>query len=411
MRTKPRPPRKNPIFTEFKRAKLLRKRIPLAEAVSGLSILVFLALATGWVHAKKDDYDPGERDLDLTLLAAKGAPEDLYDLPTQRWRDPALGPAAGAAPATDLGPFPVEILAGGWAAGRTQRFTPDTLYEKINGQAEQYLKFDFQELLVLPLQHPPSGTTVDVYVYEQSTFSNALGLYAEQRGDKEARSDGGALFTPTSLGAYGLAGSKVFHVIGTPEGPALREMTRRLIAALGSGSGGEGTPAPFQLLAENLGVPLDGIGYTPVNAFSLGFAERFWFGTPDPDGTARAFVHEAADEEAAREMARRLVEAQSAELEVLERGEDGVLAKHRFLGTHYLFAAEGRIVFGVEDHPSADGARALAAALRSGVRQLSFGPAPAVAAAPEPAPVDEPVVGEGYGSDEAGGGYAEGEGS
>ncbi len=367
MTRKPRPPRRKPVFTEFKRAKLLRKRIPLAEAGSGLAVLLVLLLAAGWVRAQRDNFDPAERDLDLALLEARGAPRELYDRPVQRWRDPAT-PAASAA-ATDLGPFPASLVMSGWSAGRLQRFSPETLYEKINGQAEQYLKFGFRELVVLPLEHPASGASLDVFLYDQAEAANALGLLAEQRGDKPSEKRGALHYTETGAGAFGAVGSFVFHLVGAPDGPDLRAQTNAALEALTGLAVEADLPAPQRLLIEGLGLSPERIAYTPVNAFQLSFAERFWFGTLDASPTTRAFLHEAESEEAAAALLDRLISEQEAELEALVRGDRSVSLKHRYLGTYYGMAVEGAWLLGVEDHPDAEAMDATMDRLRSALLQ------------------------------------------
>ncbi|HIE72193.1 MAG TPA: glycosyltransferase, partial [Planctomycetes bacterium] len=50
------------------------------------------------------------------------------------------------------------------AVGRPQTFDTEPLYKKINGQAEQYLKFGFTSLTVLELEHPNDGRSLDVFL-------------------------------------------------------------------------------------------------------------------------------------------------------------------------------------------------------------------------------------------------------
>ena len=104
---------------------------------------------------------------------------------------------------------------------RPERFDPDTLYEKINGQAEQYLKFGFQELWVVSLEHPQSETTLDVFLYRQGSFADSIGLYREQRGQRALVSREGVHFTQHPLGALGTVGPYFFQLLGDPAGPAL----------------------------------------------------------------------------------------------------------------------------------------------------------------------------------------------
>ncbi|MCD4751359.1 MAG: hypothetical protein K8R59_18465 [Thermoanaerobaculales bacterium] len=64
----------------------------------------------------------------------------------------------------------------GWnPSGEIMTFTPDTLWEHINGAAETFLQYGFQELKTAELSN--DGVTVAVGVYEMSSPLNAFGMY------------------------------------------------------------------------------------------------------------------------------------------------------------------------------------------------------------------------------------------
>ena len=64
----------------------------------------------------------------------------------------------------------------GWEpAGETMSFTPDTLWEHINGAAETFLQYGFVELKTAELSK--DGVTVAVAIYEMGSPLNAFGIY------------------------------------------------------------------------------------------------------------------------------------------------------------------------------------------------------------------------------------------
>ena len=87
----------------------------------------------------------------------------------------AIGPAHAAV-------FPE--IAGWTAAGETMTFTPDTLWEHINGAAETFLQFGFQELKTAELTR--DATTVAVGIYEMGSPLDAYGVYRTERPDEAA---------------------------------------------------------------------------------------------------------------------------------------------------------------------------------------------------------------------------------
>jgi hypothetical protein len=82
-----------------------------------------------------------------------------------------------AAQAADL-KFP---SVSGWKqVGEIQTFNPNTLYEYINGGADLYLAYDFEELKVAEYQNSKKAS-VTVDVYRHRTPTHAFGVYSQER--------------------------------------------------------------------------------------------------------------------------------------------------------------------------------------------------------------------------------------
>lgn len=357
--------RTNRIFNDLKRAKLLRKSIPPAEAFAGVVCLVVILGFGVWVAAQKNTFDPAERDVSMEVLREQSVEDTLYRTPLKRWQEPGAGPVAAVS--VDLGPLPAELANAPWQSPRrVQTFTPDTLYEKIDGQAEQYLKFGFRRLDVAALQHE-SGATLDVFLYDQGSFANCLGLFEEQRGGKAVEARDGLLFTRTGVGAYGVAGSMFFQIIGSAASDEITAKTDEILDALAADAGAVSAPKPFQVLQSVLGIPVDRIGYTPINAFQFSFAKDFWFAKPEADGDAQLFVHYASDEAEAKSLFDRLKEQQIEEYDVVNEDVSEIVYRHKYLKTYSTLRRDGAVVFGMDGHPNQDGAerwtQQLAAAL------------------------------------------------
>lgn len=58
-------------------------------------------------------------------------------------------------------------------------FVPDTLYEYINGAADLYLTYDFQELAVAEYQRGKGSVTVEIYRHGSPV--QAFGIYSQER--------------------------------------------------------------------------------------------------------------------------------------------------------------------------------------------------------------------------------------
>jgi len=78
--------------------------------------------------------------------------------------------------------------------GEVQRFDPNTLYEYINGGADLYLAYDFEELKVAEYQNEKKAA-VTVEVYRHRTPTHAFGIYSQERFP-------GANFTDVGVQGY-----------------------------------------------------------------------------------------------------------------------------------------------------------------------------------------------------------------
>ncbi len=69
----------------------------------------------------------------------------------------------------------------GWKrSAEIQTFSPKTLFEYIDGAADLYLTYDFEELKVAEYQNEKKASvTVDVYFHKTPT--NAFGIYSQER--------------------------------------------------------------------------------------------------------------------------------------------------------------------------------------------------------------------------------------
>ncbi|MGA2318849.1 MAG: DUF6599 family protein [Thermodesulfobacteriota bacterium] len=69
----------------------------------------------------------------------------------------------------------------GWKqSGEIQTFIPKTLFEYINGAADLYLMYDFQELKVAEYLNEKKASVI-VDVYRHKTPTHAFGIYSQER--------------------------------------------------------------------------------------------------------------------------------------------------------------------------------------------------------------------------------------
>jgi len=342
-------PKVERIFNNRER-KIFRKRIPKSETVFGIGFLVFTGVMGGWFIAQADAYDPADRDISTEAMEDGQVEDKLYRTPLARWVDPSQVTHAGGAAPMDTGAFPSAILEGGWSVGsRAQAFTPDNVYEKINGAADQYIQFGLKNAYFVGLEEPSAGLSLNIELYDQGAFENALGIFAAQRDpSQEVVADGGAYYYPTSIGAVGIAGPYYFKVAGAQEGEPTIAKARQLasvFAKMGSERGA--APKALNVFVDMLSVPFSKISFEKSDVFQFSFAKDFWFAQPE-DGGPRYFVHEAGAEEEAAALFDQLVENNLYDYDAVEQGEGRALLKHKFLDEFLLLEQRGTTVYGMD---------------------------------------------------------------
>jgi hypothetical protein len=104
---------------------------------------------------------------------------------------PGSAPAAASSDSADatlpatarqvLGWLPGDRSVAGWKRARApQVFGADNLWESIDGGADAYVTYGFQELVTLPCVEPAIGGEATIEVYRMADPLGAFGIYAQE---------------------------------------------------------------------------------------------------------------------------------------------------------------------------------------------------------------------------------------
>ena len=355
--------RRDRIFNSH-RSRLMRHHIPGGENLSVALIFLALIALVAWVTATRDDFDPTERDLPIELLGDNSAQIEIYNRPLRPWAEPGQ-PMAGAA--FDLGPFPAATLDAEWQpVGRVKRFQPDNLFEKINGEAEKFIKQGFVELAFLRLRSANDASEIAIELFDQGDLSGSLAVFSEHAAGRAVENRDGVSVVATEAGAIGRQGRYFFRIAGDRQGSAITDKAARLVAAFAQLDRDPATatapaktvPAGFALLRQRLGIAEADIQFQESNVFQYDFAQRFWFADAGI-GDARLFVHVADSATAAQDLVTALVAEHGYEYDQLESDSSYRLFRHRYLGSFFAVARRGNYVYGVENSPDSAATAAL----------------------------------------------------
>jgi len=87
----------------------------------------------------------------------------------------------GGKPAALSGAFPGADAVPGWTpAGDAETFDSENLYDLVNGQAESFFAYGFEQVAVRHYENA-EGTRLDVEVWQLATPADAYGLFTVQR--------------------------------------------------------------------------------------------------------------------------------------------------------------------------------------------------------------------------------------
>lgn len=348
--------------------KVFRKHIPSGEALFGAVFLAFVGGMTIWFAAHKNAYDPDLRDVSMETMEAAAVEDKLWRMPLQPWHEPGTEPAGGVAVA-DTGIFPAALLEGGWSlAGRVQAFTPENVYEKINGAADQYIQYGMTQAFFTTLEKAGEDLSIGMEVYYHETFSNALGIFGAQRdAKKQVRAEGGAYFYDTPVGAIGIAGPYYFKITGAQEGEPTLAKARQLVEMLGNFAQGKGgASAGFDIFAGRLGLPFASIQFQKSDVFQFDFAKDFWFAQPQANGP-RLFFHEGAAPEEAKTLFDQLVQNNLYDYEQVEHSDGQAVLKHKFLGEFLVLRTMDGNVYGIDGAADLEAAKGQLEQLESAI--------------------------------------------
>ena len=334
----------------LKRRKLLRKNIPRIENTITLLLLITLILIGSWFVLQQNNYDPDRRDLPIELLSNSSSPI-LYTPPIKIWTDPSQSADPGPTK-VQLKPFPDSIVALGWqASGRVKEFVEDNLFEKINGEAEKFIKQGFRKLYYLVIKSPDNQDELSIELYDQGDISGSMGIFASHLSAKRTiQQSGKVIYFNTAAGVIGRKGKFFFRVAGNSSSDQINQKASQLVQAFAELTETTAeTPLALKILAEQLKIPEKSITHQRNNVFQFDFARDFWFGRPKENAPTRLFLHVGTSPGVVKKMFDQIVEEQSYDFKVVEKTSDHIIMWHEFLKTYFAIGRYNHSIYGLEN--------------------------------------------------------------
>lgn len=187
-----------------------------------------------------------------------------------------------------------------------QRFTPETLYEKINGRADLYLSSGFVTLETQRFSTDQTGGNwVELFAYDMTTPENAFSVFSVQRRQSAQPDDIVPHAYRTENALFMTHASYYLELIGTDASPQLQAAMRKLAGKFIQAHGGnEVATAPGADLFPQDGVEPDSLQLIAANAFGFELLDQVYACEYILDGIRlTAFVSPRTDARAASKLA------------------------------------------------------------------------------------------------------------
>lgn len=269
---------------------------------------------------------------------------------------------AATATVDDSGASPLpDARIASWEAPRSvDRFTAETLYEKIDGRADAYLQFKVVGLVFgTYFNSTDAERTVDVYAYDMGEPANAYGIYKTEASP-------GAEAVPIGKEGYRTGGAIFFHkgasyIQVLPSDTQDADVAYAVAESIAANIEAEAEQAsPADLLpAENR--VADSAGYQAQDAFGLSFLSDVYTADYEVDGKRiTLFIHQAASPDEARELQTKYEASFTDYGSVLWKDEESGMVAGEAAGIVDVVFVRGRYLGGVTGANDAELAKAQA---------------------------------------------------
>ena len=222
----------------------VRTSVPMLERALSILILCLLAGIGIAIWIKGAHFDPGLYSLRTEALNSTKA--------EVTGKDGTAQPGAAAPGKTQQAPKPAESenpetshasstppalksealepgLPGVEPMGKTEFYSADNLFEKIDGRAPAYIGFNFQQLRCRSFAVAgAAGSYVDVYEYRMDTPINAFGIFALERDPAGKPLDFATDGYSGEMGYFFRQGSCYVQIIASDQNPKTMELARSI---------------------------------------------------------------------------------------------------------------------------------------------------------------------------------------
>ncbi len=282
-----------------------RTRISRTETAISCILLLLLAGIGVAIYAKGQSYDPGLYRPELTALSVQ-RPTEAQSVESRTDQPGAGGgqmpsPGAGVQARPSSGLLD-DLAPQGWKPlENATRFTADTLYEKIDGRAEEYLDYKLVSLTCVSLVNAQdSKQFIDIYLYDMSQPAQAFGIFSVERTEGLPAVTLGREGYRAEASYFFWKGRYYVQVLASAKGANIAQVGLNVALALEKRLKDDGEPLwGLKALPEKDRIP-GSVQYFAVDAMSLDFMKETYIALyRKGDAKVTAFLSKQPSQDAA----------------------------------------------------------------------------------------------------------------
>ncbi len=212
-----------------------------------------------------------------------------------------------------------------WSEARDVRtFTKETLYEKINGRADNYFEYNFKLLTFAKYVNAQApDDDIQVYLYDMAEPENALGIYKAELPEYPVPAEVGREGYRSGPSVFFWKGPMYISVMAFE--PSLADICLTLARKLAETIGDSEQLHWSEVLFPKEDMTSEGLQYKANNVFGLDFLNQVYLVEySSSSGRAKLFAHQAASESTAQQLLQSYVASFREYGEVLSEA-DGIV--------------------------------------------------------------------------------------
>ena len=226
-------------------------------------------------------------------------------------------------------------------------YLPGTLFEYIDGAAENYLSYGFRELAVGNYKDMQSGASLTVEIYDMGDETRAFGIYSSERYPESRFLEIGSQGYIEEGALNFIAGSYYVKLLCFDCGEHSEKILTKVAGEVEKKVPFKGMLPPLLQLFPKEGLIVNSERFVLQNVLGYGFFHHGYIATYSVEGQEfELLIIQATSPQEAESMMKRYMDGQRESGQPVDQASPGFHIRDRYSG-HLYIAPSGKLILGV----------------------------------------------------------------